>query len=238
MTARRPSFGLDAPLIVAVFALVGLAGAGLLAVQVTTGAGSHGLGYWTTPVGLLTAGAMAHSSLRGKVRLRDRALGELQLPAHADVLDLGCGSGLMLLGATERAPRGRGTGIDLWRTVDQAGSNRDRCLANARLLGVAERVTLVDGDMADLPFDDASFDAVLACVSIHNIHERTERDAVIRHAARVLRPGGRLLIIDFTKTKQYAQAAREAGLHEVRRSGLSLLMYPPVRIVTAVKPTG
>lgn len=237
-SAERPSYGLDAPLVVAAFGLAGLVGVALLVAQATAGVRAGGIGYWLTPVGLLTAAAMAHSSLRGKIRLRDRVLERLGLPDDAQILDLGCGSGLMLLGAVCRAPRGRGTGIDLWRTVDQAGSSRGRCLANADLLGVAGRVTLVDGDMSAPPFEDGSFDAVLACVSIHNIHDRGKREATIRQAARVLRPGGRLAVIDFTRTAEYARAARAAGLVDVRRSGPSLLMYPPVRIVTATRPPG
>ena len=76
MTARegaaRPSYGLDAPLVVAAFGLAGLVGVALLVAQATAGVWAGGIGYWLTPVGLLTAAAMAHSSLRGKIRLRDR----------------------------------------------------------------------------------------------------------------------------------------------------------------------
>jgi arsenite methyltransferase len=60
---------------------------------------------------------------------------------------------------------------------------------------------------------------------------------VIEHAARMLRPGGRLAIIDFAKTGQYTADAGAAGLVEVSRSGLTALMWPPVRVVTARKPT-
>lgn len=231
----RPYFGLDAPPIVAAYTALGIVGVVLLVMQVGAGIDLAGLGYWMTPVGLVVSGAMGYSSLRGKVVVRDQLLARLDLHEDATVLDLGCGSGLMLLGAATRAPRGTSTGIDLWRTVDQAGSSRERCLANARILGVADRVTLIDGDMSELPLPDGSVDVVLACVAIHNLRGRARRAQTIHEAARVLRPGGRLGVIDFARTAEYATAAREAGLADVHRSGLTWRMYPPVRIVTARK---
>jgi arsenite methyltransferase len=231
----RPSFGLDAPLIVGAYAALGVVGVVLLVAQVAAGIDLVGLGYWMTPVGLLIAGAMIYSSLRGKVVVRDRLLDRLGLHEDDDVLDLGCGSGLMLLGAATRAPCGTATGIDLWRAVDQAGSSRERCLANATILGVAARVRLIDGDMSELPLADGSVDVVLACLAIHNIHHRAKRARTIHEAARVLRPGGRLGVIDFTRTAEYAAAAIRAGLTDVHRSELRWRMYPPVRILTARK---
>ncbi|MFD2416237.1 class I SAM-dependent methyltransferase [Amycolatopsis pigmentata] len=233
---KRPFFGIDAPPIVVGYGLFGLAGIVLIVLEAGFGAHLAGVGYWMAAVGLLTSGAMLHSSLRGKIRLRDRLLARLDLQPEHDVLDLGCGSGLMLLGAAVRAPKGIATGIDLWRGVDQAGSNRDRCLRNAEILGVADRVRLVDGDMSELPLEDDSVDVVLATLSIHNIHDRSKRERTVREAARVLRPGGTLAIVDFTRTAEYARTAADAGLSEVDRSGLRWSIYPPVRVVTARKP--
>jgi arsenite methyltransferase len=232
---NRPYFGVDAPPIVGGYAALGIVGVVLLGVQVGAGVNLLGLGYWMTPVGLLVAGAMIYSSCRGKVLVRDRLLDRLGLREDDDVLDLGCGSGLMLLGAATRAARGTATGIDLWRAVDQAWSSRERCLANATILGVADRVTLIDGDMSEVPLEDGSVDVVLACVAIHNIHDQEKRARTIHEAARVLRPGGRLGVIDFTRTAEYAATALAVGLTDVHRSGLTWRMYPPVRIVTAMK---
>ncbi|WIM94359.1 class I SAM-dependent methyltransferase [Actinoplanes oblitus] len=232
----RPDYGLDAPPVVYTFAGVTVLGA------LVTAAGV-GFGHWPVTaigvlwlaIGVLTVIAMVLSSRVGKVRLRDRLLDRERLAEDADVLDLGPGRGLMLLGAAVRAPRGTATGIDLWRAGDQGGTSRENCLANARRLGVADRVSLVDGDMSDLPFPDGSFDLVTASLAVHNIADRAARNRTVREAARVLRPGGRLLLIDFSKTAEYAEDAAAAGLVEVERSGRLFSMYPPVRVVTAVK---
>lgn len=235
--AARPYFGVDAPPVIAVFGAMTVLGAVLLVLAGTgtaTGAGVPGLVFLL--VGAATAGLMLHSSFRGKIRVRDRLLDRLGMRGDEHIVDLGCGSGLMLLGALVRAPRGHGTGIDLWRTVDQAGSNPRQAAANARALGVGDRVELITGDMSDLPLEDASADLVLACLSIHNIHDRAARDRTIAEAGRVLRAGGRLALIDMARTAEYAEAARRAGLTDVTLSRRSLLMYPPVRILTAAKP--
>lgn len=110
-------------------------------------------------------------------------------------------------------------------------------LANAAALGVTDRTRVVTGDMSAPQLPDASADLVLACLSIHNIHDRARRRAVIEHAARMLRPGGRLAIIDFAQTAEYVTDARAAGLVDASRSGLTALMWPPARIVTVSKPT-
>ena len=167
----KPDFGLDGPPVVAIFVGIGAVGVALLVVTAATGVSLAGPGWALVSIGLLTTGLMVHSSKRGKVLVQDKVLNQLGFRGSEDVLDLGCGSGLMLLGAATRAPQGTATGIDLWRLVDQVGSSRDSCMANARALGVADRVTLVDGDMSDLPFEDGTFDVVLACLAIHNIHD-------------------------------------------------------------------
>jgi arsenite methyltransferase len=87
-----------------------------------------------------------------------------------------------------------------------------------------------------LPLEDASVDLVLANLAIHNLRDRAKRESTIREAARVLRPGGTLAVVDFTRTAEYARDAAAAGLSEVDRSGLRWSLYPPVRVVTARKP--
>ena len=210
----------------------------MLAVAVTGGGSSLlvAWGAWASMLGFGMAGVMIYSSKVGKIRVRDRLLEGLRLRGDEDVLDLGCGSGLMLLGAAERAPAGTATGVDLWRSRDQAGSSSAQCLANARRLGVADRVRLVDGDMTDLPFPDNSFDLVLAGLSVHNLHPSSRREKAILEAVRVLRPGGRIALVDISGTKTYLSVLVGAGMRHPRRSRVAAGIFPPARVVTASAP--
>jgi arsenite methyltransferase len=226
-----PNFGLDAPPIVLGFAALGVLGVALLIVA--RSALMVRWGVWAVVVGFGVSAAMTYSSKIGKVRARDHLLDRLRLSGDEDVLDLGCGSGLMLLGAAQRTPAGAATGVDLWRARDQAGSNRQQCLDNAHRLGLADRVTIVDADMTELPFPDASFDLVLACLSVHNLHPTDRRQQAIREAIRVLRPGGRLAVVDIFGTSTYLSCAAEAGMKDASRSRYIGHIFPPARIVTA-----
>jgi arsenite methyltransferase len=181
------------------------------------------------------AGLMVRSSRAGKLRERDRLLDRLPWRGDERVLDVGCGRGLLLIGAAKRLTTGRVVGLDLWRTRDQAGNEPAATIANAQAEGVAERVELRDGDARQLPFDSQSFDVVVSSMALHNIPGAGGRAAAVREIVRVLKPGGHLAILDFRHTGQYAAVLAAAGLGDVHRSRRRFGMYPPVRIVTATK---
>lgn len=172
----------------------------------------------------------------GKAVLARALLRRLDLRGDERMLDVGCGSGVMLVTAAALLPWGRGVGVDRWLPRHQRGSDPETCRHNAVSLGVADRVRVVTGDMTDLPFPSESFDLVVASLSIQTLRLRPLRRAALAEAVRVLRPGGTLLILDFTYTSQYATDAGDAGLRDVRRSRPYGLVFPPVRTVTGVKP--
>jgi arsenite methyltransferase len=78
--------------------------------------------------------------------------------------------------------------------------------------GVADKVDVHTGDARTLPFPDASFDVVLSSMALHNIYNAGERQTAVREIARVLAPGGRVLIVDVRHTSTYAATLRDAGL--------------------------
>ncbi len=230
---RRGQYGIDAPGVVLTFALLGIAGFGLAKLV-------RPLRGFAIPGAIFSAEAvlMTWSSRFGKRRVVRRMLDQLALAPDARVLDVGCGRGLVMIEAAKRVPAGRAVGVDLWRRSDQSGNNRRVTLENAEREGVADRVKVHDGDARRLPFDDGCFDAVVSSLVIHNIPDAAGRADAVRELGRMLRPGGRLALLDFRNTAVYAATLRAAGLQDVRRSGIRFGMFPPVRIVTARKGGG
>jgi SAM-dependent methyltransferase len=193
-------------------------------------------GIWAGASTLLSAGLMLWSSKIGKLRERERLLAEHDWRGDETVLDIGCGPGLLLIGAAKRLTSGKAIGVDIWQREDESGNHPDRTWANARAEGVAERIELRTADMRELPFEDASVDVVVSSLALHNIYDPAGRAAAVREIARVLRPGGQALILDFQRTDEYMATLGELGWRDVRRSGLRFQMFPPVRWVVATKP--
>jgi len=200
-------------------------------------------GYLAVLTVLFIAGGLAylHATLRGKFQVWGEVLDALQLAGDEHALDLGCGRGAVAIMLARRLPAGEVTGIDLWRSRDQSGNSTEHAEANLAANGVADRVRLVTGDMTALPFDDASVDLVTASLAIHNIHADGGRERAVTKALRVLKPGGRLVIVDISATKQYEAALREAGALDVHRRGLGWRVWwtgpwMHTELVTARKP--
>ena len=248
----KPDYGIDAPGVIRNLLIVAVVGCGTYA--------TARLGFWSgifAHVNIAFSGLgaglgcgfmacwMLYDSKIGKLRERDRLLDLVPWRGNEAVLDLGCGRGLMLIGAARRLTTGKATGVDLWQAEDLTGNRPEATTENARREGVADRVDVKTGDMRKLPFPDASFDVIVSNVAIHNVYEPEGRSQTMREIARVLRPGGRVVIHDIRHVKDYASELSRNGLTDVKRVGslflrivLVLITFGSLRpdIVTARKP--
>lgn len=178
-------------------------------------------------------------TLRGKFVLWDELLAVT--PAPRRVLDVGCGRGAVAIMIAARFPGTHVDGVDLWRSIDQSGNSPEAAQANARENGVSDRLTFTTADMTDLPFDDAGFDLVTASLSIHNVPSAEGRRKALSEVWRVLEPGGRLLIVDIGKVREYPAVLTQLGAIELsmRDAGWRGWWSGPwmgTRIITAGKP--
>jgi len=241
---KRADYGIDAPRQVR-----GLAFFGVLALLV-------GLGSWVlkrqTGIGpgidllisllpmavtfLIFSLLMVWASKVGKFRVRDRLLNAVALRENEQVLDVGCGRGLALIGAAKRLTTGKATGIDLWSAKDLSANSPEAVRANATIEGVADKVDIDTGDMCAMPYADNSFDVVLSMTAIHNVPGNAGRDQALKEILRVLKPGGRLAIFDIFHPFRYATVLRRLGATDVKGSGPIFLWALPGRCFFARKP--
>jgi len=123
-----------------------------------------------------------------------RALVEqADLQAGQRVLEVGCGTGTLLMLITRAQPALELTGLDPdVRALARAKRKIDAASASIRL----------DRGFSDtLPYADASFDRVFSCFMLHHLNGSDEKVATLREIRRVLKPGGRLHLLDFAQSE-------------------------------------
>jgi SAM-dependent methyltransferase len=174
--------------------------------------------WWLIPLayGLffgLSCASYVYTTRRGKFVVWAGLLSELGLTGRERVIDLGCGRGAVLIMLARLVPQGRAVGVDLWRSVDQSGNDPTSTLSNA----AAEAVTvdLITADLRALPLATGSVDVVVSSLAIHNIPDGPGRMRAVSEAARVLRPGGRLVFADFRHARAYGDQLAGLGLADV-----------------------
>ncbi len=235
-TARpgRFPYGIDAPYVPSILLGVGLAAIVLVVIGVASG--------WLLVIALFfwaQAAIYLHATLRGKFRVWEGLLEELQLHGDERVLDVGCGRGAVLIACAQRLPAGQAVGIDLWRSQDQSGNDPSVTRANATAEHVADRVELHTADMTELPFEDQTYDVVLSSLAIHNLPELSARYVALAEAVRVLKPGGRLVVADIRTTRNYAEHLRglDAGAVSRRSAGPAMWWGGPWQSTAVVTLT-
>jgi ubiquinone/menaquinone biosynthesis C-methylase UbiE len=107
---------------------------------------------------------------------------------------MGCGSGRASIGVLLARSHATVVGLDNWSADYIAGNGPELLLANARAAGVGDRISATSADMRSLPFEAASFDAIISTYAIDHL-DRQGIDSSLAEAARVLRPGGDLLMM-------------------------------------------
>jgi len=122
------------------------------------------------------------------VRWRRRAVDLLEAPPGARVLDLCTGTADLLIEALVRNPGARGTGLDLSLPMLARG------MAKLRSRGLLERGRLAAADVERLPVRSGCFDVALVAFGIRNVGRPGE---ALREIRRALKPGGRLLVLEF-----------------------------------------
>lgn len=134
-------------------------------------------------------------------------------------LEVAIGTGLNL----PHYPQGvRLTGVDL--------SKEMLAVAEARALGLGLEIELKEGDAQDLPFPDSGFDTVVCTYALCSVPDEA---AAIGEMRRVLRPGGRLILVDHVRSTIRALLWLQKVYEFIpsRRSGEYMTRRPAVHVL-------
>jgi SAM-dependent methyltransferase len=148
--------------------------------------------------------------LFGVDRIHRRLVDQADLRPGQRVLEIGCGTGNLLLAAKQAQPAAVAVGLD----PDLAALARAR--RKARRRGVA--VQLDRGYADALPYPDDSVDVVLSSFMLHHLPD-DQREAAMREAVRVLRPGGALHLVDVGAGENPAHGRIRSRGHRHEHSG-------------------
>jgi malonyl-CoA O-methyltransferase len=169
-----------------------------------------------------SAGAERYDSgASGRVsrQFHEAVVAAAPLGPGARVLDVGCGTGALLRRLMAARPGIEASGVDV----------------AAGMLVVARRAcpgaTILEAPAEALPFGDGAFDLVTACLAFHHFPDQT---AFAREAARVLRPGGTLLIAE----PRFASPLRRFLNGLFRAHHVVGEFAAPAQIAAALAPAG
>lgn len=159
----------------------------------------------------------------------------LPRPGHR-VLDLATGTGDVGLMMLDRHPGTHVVGLD------PSVKMLDVARAKVTAKGASQSMELIEGDAQRLPFDDASFDGSVMAFGIRNVPDRA---AALREMARVVKPGGRVAILELSEPRSgiLGPLARFHVHHVVPRvgallSGASEYRYLQTSIASFPPPEG
>jgi SAM-dependent methyltransferase len=171
----------------------------------------------------------------GKFKHRERMLALHQWKGDEQVLDVGTGLGLLLIGAAKKLTTGKAVGLDIWNARDLSNNRAEHAKYNIDKEEVHGKATLVNESIVSTTLKDNSFDVVLSNLCIHNIENKAERAKACKEIYRVLKSGGEAIISDFKHTSEYRQEFDLLGMTTEKVGTYYLSTFPPLTIIKARK---
>lgn len=239
MQTKKADYGIDAPGVIRnmfIVAFICLVLAFVVAFIRIPSVSIPALTFICPGISFLLGGSlmMLYSTI-GKYKYRERLLNMVEWKGDEQVLDIGTGKGLLMVGAAKRLTTGKAYGIDIWNEQDLSGNNSANALDNASIEGVGDRVEVQIQNATEMNFADATFDVVLSNLCLHNIYNKAGRDKACREIYRVLKPGGIAIISDFKHTAEYNAVFKALGMKTAAPKTDYLNTFPPLTVIKAVK---
>jgi ubiquinone/menaquinone biosynthesis C-methylase UbiE len=127
-------------------------------------------------------------------RFKSRLIEQAEIRAGHRILDLGCGTGTLAIMVGRAQPKAEVVGLD--------ADPRMLKVASAKAAREAPAIKFDQGMAFSLPYPDSSFDRILSSLMIHHL-KTPDKEKTAREIYRILKPGGRLHVIDFGKPRTF-----------------------------------
>ncbi|HDR7533203.1 TPA: class I SAM-dependent methyltransferase [Bacillus cereus] len=153
-------------------------------------------------------------------RIHDLMVKKVNWNGKGKILDIGTGSGSLIIKLAIAFPESILTGIDYWG--ENWEYSQGQCQQNAEIEGVSDRIDFRKASAAELPLQDDEFDIVVSCLTFHEVRDTRSKTEVIKEALRVLKPGGEFIFLDlFMDEKIFGDT--EELLDELKKLDISKL---------------
>ena len=171
------------------------------------------------------ADTFAVHAVKADEKVEVRFQGAIGGAGDGEILDVACGPGVVTA-----ALAGRAAGLTAFdATPAMLEKARQRC-ADAGL----DNVRFQEGDAQNMPFEDACFDGVVTRLAIHHF---SEPQKVMNEIFRVLKPGGRAIIVDVIVSDDAEEAALQNAI-EIIRDPSHIRMLPETELIGAIDGAG
>ncbi len=154
-------------------------------------------------------------------RFRDRVVAEAAPARDADVVDIGCGTGLLALAFAPRVRR-------VWALDVSPGMVAD-IGRRARHAGIDNIIALC-ADARVLPLPDESIDLAVSSYALHHVDAEGKHES-LDEAYRVLRPGGRLIVVDM----MFSVSLRRDDRRVIGQKALQVIKKGPAGVVRLLR---
>ena len=133
-------------------------------------------------------------------QIHDLIVSNLDKNISGKFLDIGSGSGSLIIKLAKNFPDSQLFGINYWGSDWEY--SKQQCENNANIEGVSDRIEFIKASASNLPFKENEFDAVVSCLTFHEVKDEKNKLKIINEALRVLNPNGKFVLLDLFREKK------------------------------------